>query len=128
MHSLYIAIRLKRLSDAVHGFNEHDTKVIDSNIERRSPALKNISQEFYDSGMEYEIDGHKLFWLHVEGPSDAEYFSKFNEVECVFDQSWFDGQQARIRSYAGMAYYDACAEIAKDLGKKPQDREIAYSI
>ena len=127
-HTLFIAVRLQRGADARYGLSRHNTELLDSNIDKRNAALKNMITFWVDHGVEYKIDGCSLFWLEVAGPHDAEYFLHHNEVEFAFSESWYKEQEASIRGRAGLAYYDACADIARAIPLKKQTRQIAYSI
>jgi len=126
--TLFIAVRLQRSADARYGLSRHNTELLDSNIEKRNAALKNMISFWIDHGVEYQVDGCSLFWLEVEGPHSAEYFLHHNEVEFAFSAQWYKEQESGIRGRAGVAYYDACASIASAIPLKTQDRSINYSV
>jgi len=126
--TLFIAVRLQRSADARYGLSRHDTELLDSNIEKRNAALKNMISFWMDNGVEHQVDGCALFWLEIEGPHSAEYFLHHNEVEFAFSAQWYKEQESGIRGRAGMAYYDACADMAREIPLKAQARAITYSV
>lgn len=129
----HIAVRLKNIRDIKIAFgykesHEHKRELIDSNIEKRDPALKNLVNELFDRGLAYTVDNCSLFWLQIKDENTLEYYLGKNEVEVVFDSQWFDEQKARIRNFNGINYVEACGALADQFTIKNQEREIDYEI
>lgn len=124
----YIAVRLKSVYHGKAGFTQQGAVVLNSGLEKRDPALHNITEVLCDNGLAYKIDGCALHWFLIEDKQDVDYYLGLNEIEVAFERSWFETQKARIRGYSGMRYYDACAEIAKAWSLKDQQRSIGYSL
>jgi len=128
-----IAVRLKRYSDSEEAFRPNDKhaharRLIDSNIEKRDPALRNLTDGLFERGLAPIVDGCRLYWFLVDDDNSIEYYLGKNEVECVFDAQWFEQQKKRIRYYQGIRYVDECAKLADQFLIKPQDRKIDYVI
>lgn len=124
----HIAVRLKSYYHGETGFQYNGATVVNSALEKRDPALKNITEELHNQGLAFDIDGCSLYWFQIEDDKTCDFYNHFNEVEVVFESDWFDSQKARIRGMAGKMYYDACAEIARNVTLKDQSRPISYSL
>lgn len=124
----HIAVRLKSYYHGETGFQYNGATVVNSALEKRDPALKNITEELHNRGLSFDIDGCGLHWFQVEDENPCAFYRNFNEVEVAFDSDWFEAQKARIRGMAGKLYYDACAQIAHDIELKDQSRQISYSL
>lgn len=127
----YIAVRLKRFSDGNFAFRttkKFERKIVDSNIGQRDLAIKNISDGLHERGLEYFVDGCKLYWFAIDDDNTLEFYEKLNEVECVLDAEWFEAEKKRIRSYRGSQYVEACFSLVKDVVIKDQTRPINYKI
>lgn len=129
----HIAVRLKNISDSKIAFgyketHQHKRELIDSNIEKRDPALKNLVNELFERGLAYTVDDCSLYWLQINDDNSLEYYRGKNEVEIVFDSRWFEQHKARIRNYNGIQYVDACGALADQFSIKDQQREINYKI
>ncbi len=124
----HVAVRLKSYYHGEAGFQYNGATVVNSALEKRDPALKNITEELHNLGLAFEVDGCSLFWFQIEDDHSVEFYLTFNEVEIAFESDWFEEQKSRIRSKAGNQYYDACAEIARDFAFKDQSRSIQYKV
>ncbi len=129
----YIAVRLKNIRDSKVAFgykesHQHKRELIDSNIEKRDPALKNLVNELFDRGLAYTVDNCSLYWLQIKDENSLEYYLGKNEVEVVFESQWFEEQKARIRNFNGINYVEACGALADQFTLKNQEREIDYEI
>ncbi|WP_439136335.1 hypothetical protein [Pseudomaricurvus sp.] len=121
-------MRLKSYYHGETGFQYNGAAVVNSALEKRDPALKNITEELHNLGLVFDIDGCSLFWFQIDDDQTCDFYHRFNEVEVVFESEWFEAQKARIRGMAGTMYYDACAEIARSVVLKDQSRPISYSL
>ncbi len=127
----YVAVRLKRLSDGVYAFRSTDKfkrKIIDSNIEVRDPAVKNIAEGLYERGLKFYVDGCRLYWFMVDDKNSLEDYRYLNEVEHVFDGEWFEQEKKRIRTFRGNRYVEACIGLVKGVAIKHQNRRIEYDV
>ena len=110
------------------GFALQGATVINSELEKRDPALKNITEALHAKGLEYTVDGCALYWFQIEDPKGLEYYLTLNEVEVGFYSDWFEKEKSRIRGHAGNRYYDACEAIASSLTFRNQSRDIRYTL
>ncbi|NIB39963.1 hypothetical protein HBA55_10220 [Pseudomaricurvus alkylphenolicus] len=124
----HIAVRLKSYYHAEAGFSHNGATVINGALEKRDPALRNITEELYNQGMAFDVDDCSLFWFQIEDDKPASFYSTFNEVELAFESDWLEEQKSRMRSMGGNMYYNACAEIARSFNLKDQSREIQYRL
>ncbi len=125
MSEKYIAVRLKSIHHGEDRFSASDCKIINSRMEKREPALKNITDALYDLGLDYEIDNHALFWFLIDDDQSVDNHRCYGDVEIAFEARWYDAEKARIRGYTGIHYYDACVELAKAFAVKDQTRLIS---
>ncbi|BFM16859.1 hypothetical protein R50073_30420 [Maricurvus nonylphenolicus] len=124
----YVAVRLKSVHHGLTGFAIQEAKVINYNLEKRDPALKNIIDALLEQGLEYTVNGCGIFWFHIDDERDLAFYESLREVEFAFSTEWLDSKKASIRGYTGMEYVDACAAIAKELTIKDQSRDINYEV
>jgi len=129
----HIAVRLKRFSDSevafrYHESHEHKRHLVDANIEKRDPALRNFTEGLLENGLSHIVDGCRMYWFQIKDANPLEYYQQMNEVECVFDSDWFEEQKKRIRYYQGAQYVDQCIQLAKQFTIKNQERKIDYVI
>lgn len=125
MSEKYVAVRLKSIHHGEERFSAKGSTIINSRMEKREPALKNISDALYDLGLDYEIDKQGMVWFLIDDDQSAEEHLCYADIEIAFDASWYETQKARIRGYTGMHYYDACVELAKGFSLKDQTRLIS---
>ncbi len=125
MSEKYIAVRLKSIHHGEERFSTAGCTIVNSRMEKREPALKNITDALYDLGVDYEIDNHALFWFLIDDEQPVEEHLCYADIELVFEASWYDAEKARIRGYTGIHYYDACVELAKAFALKDQTRLIS---
>lgn len=123
----HIAVRLRRSSDAQIAFEIRNSNIVNAALEKRDPALRNLTEGLYNNGVQSEVDGCKLFWFQILDDNSPDFYQYFDEVECVFSSAWFDEEKSRIRHFAGVKYYDASSELAKQFELKDQNRKIDYS-
>ena len=124
----HIAVRLKSPHHGYAGFAVQKSTVLNSGLDKRDPALRNLTEALYDRGLAYDVDGCGLYWFQIEDAHSLEYYRNLNEVEVVFESSWYDAEKARIRGFSGHRYYDACAEMAKTWALGDQNRKISYQV
>ncbi len=122
----HIALRLRKPHDARIAFTIRKTTIINSALEKRDPALRNLTEGLYANGLEFEVDDCRLYWFQIDDEKTVEFYLSFNEVECAFTSSWLEEQKARFRYMAGIKYYDASSGLAKIFDVKNQSRSIAY--
>ena len=122
------SVRLKRFHDGEIALSRNGRVVKGSRIEVRDPALRNINDELFHLGFEYEVDGCKLFWFQFDSDFEPEHYIAMNEVEIAFSSDWFEEQKRKIRYLSGINYVEACTEIAKSFTVKPQNRIIEYTL
>jgi hypothetical protein len=125
MTEKYIAVRLKSIHHGEDRFSADACTIVNSRMEKREPALKNITDALFDLGVEYEIDSHALFWFLIDDDQAADEHQCYADIELAFEASWYDAEKARIRGYTGIHYYDACVELAKAFTLKDQTRLIS---
>lgn len=127
----YIAVRLKRFSDgniAFRSTEKFDRTIINSNIEKRDLALKNITDALHERGLEYLVDGCQLYWFLIDDPNTVDFYENLNEVECILEAEQFEIEKKRIRSCRGSQYVEACYALATNVTIKDQTRSIGYNI
>lgn len=108
-------------------------KLIDINIERFHPALKNVIEYLRTNGalpatrpgnILKTVDGKKtvertqdcrLYWCEVESSLGIEHWQAIAEVEAVIIKDEFIKFAQSIRCRAGAAYIGACEEYAENL-------------
>lgn len=121
---IYLAVRAQKLSDAKNALTAANIDVLNSNVDRIEPAIRNLAEGLHRRGVVYDIAGCGLFWLLVEGGDDIGRFSDFSAVECVFSAEWYQVQAAKVRYLKGMAYCDTTAEWAEQFPLADQTRVI----
>lgn len=124
----HVAVRLKSYYHGDKGFQYNGATVVNAALEKRDPALRNITEELHNLGLAFQLDGCSLFWFQIDDDQSVDFYSKFNEVELAFESDWFDAQKSRIRSMGGKLYYNACADIAKSFCLKDQTRTVQYQL
>ncbi|WP_086931927.1 hypothetical protein [Agarilytica rhodophyticola] len=129
----HIAVRLKRFVDSEIAFGYKEThkykrRLVNSNIDQRDPALRNLTEGLYQKGLSYVVDDCQLYWFQIEDGNSLEYYQGKNEVECVFYSDWFEEQKTKIRYYQGIRYVDECIALADHFDIKDQDRKVDYVI
>ena len=124
----HIAIRLKKAHHAGIAFSIKKASVINSALEKRDPALKNLTEALHSKGMEFTVDGCMLYWYQIEDSRPLSFYAALNEVECVFDSAWFESEKEKIRHLSGVRYYDASAGLAEGFDIKDQNRQIDYDL
>lgn len=124
----HIAVRLKSPHHGHTGFSVQKSTVLNSGLDKRDPALRNLTEALYARGLAYAVDGCSLYWFQVEDNRSLEHYRHLNEVEVAFESAWFDAHKARIRGFSGNRYYDACADLAKDMNFRDQQRLINYTL
>jgi hypothetical protein len=136
---LFIALRLMSEHHAkagieARGSNAHSRgHLIDSNITRRFPALKNIALHLVSTGklpdtregnvLEQKngkrvIDrttAFHIFWCEIETDLPVDYWRAQKEVEVVIQKENFEIFSAAIRYRGGAAYIEACENYADAL-------------
>ncbi|BFM14796.1 hypothetical protein R50073_09790 [Maricurvus nonylphenolicus] len=125
MSEKYVAIRLKSIHHGEERFSAKGCTIINSRMEKREPALKNITDALFDLGLDYEIDKHSLVWFLIDDDQSAEEHLCYVDIEVAFEACWYEAEKARIRGYTGIHYYDACVELAKGFTLKDQTRLIS---
>lgn len=140
---LFIALRLFSENHAKPGIEANlknsgpRGQLIDINIERFHPALKNIIEYLRaterlpatrSGNVLRTIDGEKivertddcrLYWCEVETQLDMACWESLAEVEVVIAKDDFVKFAQAIRCRAGAAYITACEEYAAQLEIKP---------
>jgi hypothetical protein len=136
---LFVALRLLSEQHAklgVEACSQDDRprgKLIDANVTRHHPALKNISSFLASTGFlpetrkglvlrseagEKQIDREadfRLYWCEIETELDEDYWYSQREVEAVIAKDEFTKFAASIRHKAGAAYVEACEKYAQSL-------------
>ncbi len=124
----HIAVRLKKAHHADIGFSLKSAQIINASLEKRDPALKNLTEGLHTRGLEFVVDGCLLYWFQIEDERPLSFYFALNEVECVFESAWFESQKDKIRHMSGIKYYDASAGLAEQFQIKDQLRRIDYDI
>jgi len=136
---LLIALRLLSEQHAKPGIescsngDQPKGKLIDANVTRHHPALKNISSYLASAGQLPEIrKGHilraeggkphiereadfRLYWCEIETELAAEYWYGQREVEVVIPKDGFTKLVSSIRHKSGANYVEACEQYARTL-------------
>lgn len=140
---LLIALRLFSESHAKLGIEANrknhgpNGRLIDIQIERFHPALKNIIDYLRASDrlpalrqgqVLRTVEGKKiiersencrLYWCEVETQLEADFWQSLAEVEMVIEKEEFMRFAQSIRCRSGSAYINACEEYAAALPIKP---------
>lgn len=136
---LFIALRLLNESHAKAGIEtvgkngKPRGELIDLNVTRFHPALRNINEYLRDNGYLPDVrqgarlrseKGKKvvegtqdcrLYWCEIETDLSVEYWCSLQEVEAVIPRDDFNKFVLSIRYKSGAAYISACEEYAKHL-------------
>jgi len=136
---LFIALRLMSEHHAKAGIeargpNAHSRgQLIDSNITRRFPALKNIALHLASTGklpdtregnvlqmqngqcIVERTTSFRVFWCEIDTELPADYWRAQKEVEVVIQREDFEIFAASIRHRGGAAYIEACENYADAL-------------
>lgn len=124
----YVAVRLRSAQHGNIGFSLQKATVINYLLEKRDPALRNMTEALYARGLEYKVGGCSLYWFHIDDERDPASYLNLREVEFAFTIEWFEEEKSRIRGLSGFEYIDACAEIASRITIKDQQRDVSYSL
>jgi len=124
----HIAVRLRKFHHGQLAFEMNNSTVINANIEKRDPALKNLIEGLINHGMDYTVDGCDLYWFQIDDEFPVSHYQPMNEVEVVFESEWFEQKKESFRHMSGMKYFDASAGLAADFALKDQNRKIAYQL
>lgn len=124
----HVAVRLKRQYDGKVGFELQNATVLNSNLESRDPALRNIIESLHRLGMSYYIDGCRVFWFQIDDDREPEWYEELQEVECAFITTWFEEEKKKINHLSGADYFAACDRLAESLTLKDQERDLTYVL
>lgn len=124
----HIAVRLQKPQHADIGFKIKNSTVINASLEKRDPALKNLTEGLHNKGLEFVVDGCALYWFQIEDQRPISFYAALNEVECVFESAWFEAEKEKIRHMSGIKYYDTSAGLADIFEIKDQARRIDYDV
>ncbi len=124
----YIALRIRNISDAKAAFRRHSAIVIDSSVDKKDPALKNLAEGLHERGLAYGIGGCRVIWLVIDDARDVKFYQQFNEVEIAFSHEWLEERKSKVRYLSGLDYCEAANSWADELVIKPQDRLVEYSV
>lgn len=124
----YIAVRLRSEHHGQIGFSLQNASVVNYALEKRDPALKNITEALYEQGLEYKVGDCRLYWFHIDDEREPDYYLNLREVELAFSREWFEAEKARIRGFSGLEYIDACTAIARSFQIKDQTRDVTYQL
>lgn len=146
---LFIALRLISEHHAKAGVEargpagQKRSQLIDSNITRLYPALRNIAQHlaFIErlpdtrEGKVLRLDNGKhvterktafrIYWCEVESDLPQGYWRSQREVEAVIVKREFESFVAAIRHRGGSPYVQACEEYADEI-EVFQHADIGY--
>lgn len=146
---LFIALRLISEHHAKSGLEARGPggqkrgQLIDSNITRLYPALRNIAQHLAFTGklpdtregnvlqmkngkcIVERTTSFRIFWCEVESDLPQEYWRSQREVEAVIVKREFESFVAAIRHRGGSPYIQACEEYADEI-EVYQHPDIGY--
>ncbi|WP_439134746.1 hypothetical protein [Pseudomaricurvus sp.] len=111
----YLAIRATSGSAAKERLENQGAQVINYALEKRDPALRNISDALLNLGLEYRLDNQTIHWVLIEDNLTTEEHRACSHTEIAFYADWFTEEKNRIRQLRGTAYLDACSLIAQKL-------------
>lgn len=131
---LFIALRLlseqhaKAFIEAENESGFPSAHLVDANVIRRHPALKNISsylvssgavpeirrEKIIQKGSEKEVD-QRLYWCEIDTDSTEGEWAARQGVEMVLPKDEFTKFTASIRYKAGADYVIACEKFAHTL-------------
>lgn len=111
----YLAVRAASGTAAKDFLESRNARVIDYALEKRDPALRNISESLLDLGMEYWINDQTIHWVLIEDSLTSEEHQANDRIEIAFYADWFAAEKKRIRQLRGAAYLDACSLVAQKL-------------
>ena len=139
---LFIALRLLNENQAKTGIEGNSKEgqqrgeLVDLNITRFHPALRNINEYLRDNGslpefrrnqkprrgrqsakqqLEAQQDNCRLYWCEVETDLSIEDWYAMDEVEAVISREEFNKFVLSIRCKSGAAYIAACEDFARKL-------------
>jgi hypothetical protein len=138
---LFVALRLPNDSHAkagiegAHANGKIRGELVDLNITRLHPALRNINEYLRDSGalpefkqperprrgrpsskqQTLENNNQRLYWCEVETDLRLEDWYAMPDVEAVIAREEFNKFVLSIRCKSGAAYIAACEEYARKL-------------
>lgn len=136
---LFITLRLisehhAKAGIEARGPNAHSRgQLIDSNIARRFPALKNIALHLASTGklpdtregnvlqmqngkcIAERTTSFRVFWCEIETDLPVDYWRVQKEIEVVIQREDFEIFAASIRHRGGAAYIEACENYADAL-------------
>ncbi|GLS25261.1 hypothetical protein [Marinibactrum halimedae] len=124
----HVAVRLRRFHHGQVAFELNGARVVNSALDKRDPALKNLTEGLLNRNLEYTIDGCELYWFQIDDDKPVSYYEPMNEVEVVFESDWFEAKKDSFRHMSGMRYFDASAGLADEFAIKNQNRTIAYEL
>jgi hypothetical protein len=139
---LIVALRLVSKQHAKYGIESISKSgkqkgvLIDSDVTRLSPALKNVAQRLASTGRLPDTRPGKVFqeerrqriykrtadfhvrWCEVETTLGKEYWKALREVEAVIPKDDLENFMSSIRHYRGATYLEACDKYADELDVK----------
>ena len=120
----YLALRAQKLVDLKNALKAIDCDILNTQVERIEPALRNMAEGLHRRGMVYDIAGHGVFWVRVNDERSVESYSEYSAVECAFSVDWFKMQAQKVRYLRGIAYCDATEAWGDDFPLADQTRSI----
>lgn len=124
----HIAVRLRKFHHGQVGFELNNSTVVNANIEKRDPALRNLIEGLISRGLAYTVDDCDVYWFQIDDEHPLSHYQPLNEVEVVFESEWFEREKESFRHMSGMKYFDASAGLADQFELKDQKRKIAYQL
>lgn len=120
----YFGLRASSTTKAKEILARYDISIINYALEKRDPALRNLSDALFDSGLEHQINRQSLYWFLIDDDRQCRQLFELGPVEITFCAQWFADQKKRIRPLRGADYINACADIASQFSIKDQQRNI----
>ena len=113
--------------------------LLDTGVERRSIALKNVASRLIDSGRLapvkngiLKIDNRQLprrsmpLWVLIDSQYPIEFWSGMAEVDLIFPADDLTILESHIRGRSGINYITPCDRFADSLAVNQQERDINY--
>lgn len=119
-----LAVRGKSACEAASKLSGKGATVVDYSIDKRDPALRNFALALLDRGLEFRLKEQLVHWVLINDNRPATEIEQWKSIELVISQIWFEEEKKKIRELKGIAYIDACTQLAECFDLKDQSRDL----
>ncbi len=113
-------VRSASLSQAKEVIEEKGITIDNYALEKRDPALRNLSATLFAKELSIHAKGEQLYSFLINSEQTSQALHQKEGIEVVFTCEWFELRKSAIRGLKGGDYIDACANLAEEL--RPQYR------